>query len=587
MRTWGTGLLLAAWLWPAAIALAQAPLPPVPAPSQVAPPVIAPAPSVATRIALPQVQAGGDVPAAAKKLFFVLIDFDIQDEFPELVATRRELAAPLIGKRISVADVFEFANKLQQAYVRAGYPLVRVVITPQELGKDARVKMRVVDGFIERIDVSAIGAPVRERVGAVVAPLLFRRHLMQADLERWLLIAGETPGLVLNAIFTAGKEIGGSVLVLTGRYRPVSASLYMDNAMPTSFGTMQVVTSVAENGLFGLGEQFLVQFAGFPNEDFTHYYPTRRYMTAALRVPIGGNGWWLELLGTNGKTTPHVPIQQAASFGLLDQTRTRLVYEAVKRRDYELILNARYETTDERLEIIATTPPSAISLDRIRAVRTGMDGIWRIRESGTTLGFGVDYSRGLDVSGARTVQGALATGGVPLSRQGADAVFTKLNGRFEANQVLGQDVFVTFMAFGQTSFGHPLLASEQYDIVGAKMMSGLRAGQLPGDAAWAMRGELGRPFAVTLVQDKPPLLLTPYLFAATGERILELPTALEFHSTHARDLGIGTRINLAGWADFLPDSYAFVEWSSWHINLVMAPQPKDGSRFFAGMLVQY
>src|SRR5260370_17135382 len=104
--------------------------------------------------------------------------------------------------------------------------------------------MRVVDGFIERIDVSAIGAPVRERVGAVVAPLLFRRHLMQADLERWLLIAGETPGLVLNAIFTAGKEIGGSVLVLTGRYRPVSPALYTANPMPPPFPPMPRLTSV-------------------------------------------------------------------------------------------------------------------------------------------------------------------------------------------------------------------------------------------------------------------------------------------------------------------------------------------------------
>src|SRR5260370_40544782 len=105
--------------------------------------------------------------------------------------------------------------------------------------------MRVVDGFIERIDVSAIGAPVRERVGAVVAPLLFRRHLMQADLERWLLIAGETPGLVLNAIFTAGKEIGGSVLVLTGRYRPVAGSPYIGHAVPRSVCPIRGGTSAA------------------------------------------------------------------------------------------------------------------------------------------------------------------------------------------------------------------------------------------------------------------------------------------------------------------------------------------------------
>src|SRR5665213_3296122 len=44
-----------------------------------------------------------------------------------------------------------------------------------------------------------------------------------------------------SAEFAAGKEVGGSVLVLTGRYRPLSVSVYADNAMPAVFGTGQAV----------------------------------------------------------------------------------------------------------------------------------------------------------------------------------------------------------------------------------------------------------------------------------------------------------------------------------------------------------
>src|SRR5664279_3905127 len=225
----GLGLSVAAWLVLGASAWAQS----VPAPSQVAPPVIAP-PSGGGRISLPQVPAGATVPAQAKKLSFKLLGFDIEGEFEELVAARREIEAPLIGKRITVADVFEFADKLQQIYVRAGYPLARVVILPQEFEKSARIKLRVIDGFIERMDLEAIPPPVRGRVAAVLAPLLRKTHLKQSELERQLLIAGEAPGLILNAVFAAGKEVGGSVLVLTGRYRPISLSVYTDNAMPAS-----------------------------------------------------------------------------------------------------------------------------------------------------------------------------------------------------------------------------------------------------------------------------------------------------------------------------------------------------------------
>jgi hemolysin activation/secretion protein len=569
-----------------ATALAQQP---APAPSQVVPPVIRPAPSVGTRIALPQVQAGGEIPAAAKSLYFVLVDVDVEGEFAEFVAKRQELAAPLIGKRISVADVFEFANKLQQLYVGAGFPLVRVVILPQELGKDARVKIRVIDGYVERIDATAIAAPVRGRVEAVISRLINHHHLRQSELERWLLLAGETPGLVLNAVFSAGKEVGGSVLVLTGRYRPFSVSLYHDNAMPDSYGTAQVVSTLAENGLAGFGEQFLVSVGGYPNWDFFDYYPTRRYLSAVLAAPIGIDGWRFELAATDGKTTPQHPL--SPTFGLLDQTRAKLSYEAIKLRDLELIANARYETTDERIDTLAIAIPTPISLDRIRAVRGGMDMIWRRRESGTTMAAGWDFSRGLDAFGARTAEGAAlaAAGGIPLplSRQGADAVFSKLTGHLEINQTLPSDFFLAFMAFGQTSFGRPLLTSEQFDLVGAKMLSGFTAGQFPGDTAWVARGELGHPVALPLIEGRGPLIATPYLFAATGGRVLEQPTVLEIRSQRATNYGIGTRFNLAGLYDFSPDSYAFVEWSHSHVDLVIPPMPTDGNRIFAGVLISY
>jgi hypothetical protein len=49
----------------------------------------------------------------------------------------------------------------------------------------------------------------------------------------------------LRCTVAAGQQVGGLVLVLAGRYRPVSPSLSMDNAMPAVFGTGQVVTGVS------------------------------------------------------------------------------------------------------------------------------------------------------------------------------------------------------------------------------------------------------------------------------------------------------------------------------------------------------
>lgn len=571
------GLAAALWLSLCAGAWAQA----VPAPSQVAPPVIAP-PSGGGHIVIPQVPAGAQIPPEAKKLTFKLLGFDIKGEFEELVAQRKQLAAPLLGKRITVAQVFEFADQLQQIYAKAGYPLARVVLLPQEFEGAARIKLQVIDGFVERLDLDALPWQVQHRVAAVLAPLQFKTHLMQSELERQLLIAGEAPGLVLNATFAPGKKIGGSILVLTGRYRAVSLSVYGDNDMPVVFGTGQGVVTASANSWLGLGEQLTVTTAGLPDKDFVSEFPTRRYLGGTFSLPLGIDGWKFEAGGTDGITTPRID-PTVATKGVYDEGYAKVSYEVLKRRDYELTLNERLDAANETIESLAVTPIAPLSQDRVRALRTGADGIWRLRESGTTIIYGANYSRGMDALGARCSN--VATPVLPLSRLDADCSFNKVDGHLEIDQALDHDFFDNFYAAGQDSFHRALLTSEQYDIDGAKLLSGFTAGSLPGDTAWVARDELGRNFTNQLPAGSlySGVIWSPYVFGATGERILEDPTVLEIGSVHATNYGVGMRYNLVPAVDPMPNAYGFVEWSRRYTNETAL----NGDRIFAGLLLQY
>lgn len=548
-----------------------------PSPSQAAPPAIAP-PVAPGRISIPQVPAGASIPAEAKKLRFKLLGIDVRDEFDALAPERKAIAEPLVGKQVTVAQIFEFADKLQQVYVRAGYPLVRVVILPQEFEGSALIKLAVLDGFVERMDYEAIPDKVRARVSTVLAPLLDQRHLQQATLERRLLIAGEAAGLTLNATFAAGKKIGGSVLVLSGKYRPASISVYSDNAMPAVFGTGQVVTSANFNSLLGLGEQFNVSASGLPDKDFTTTFPTRRYLSGSAAIPLGIDGWRFEAGATRGLTTPRVSAN-AASQGLLTQGWAKLSYEAIKLRDYELSAFARFDATDEEVDTLLFTPQVPLSLDRTRVLRTGLTGIWRLRQTGTTFQFDTTYSHGLDAFGARTVNDASTA--LPLSRQGADANFQKWEGHLEISQALPHDFSLSLSAGGQSSFNHAMLTSEQFGIDGSKMLSGFTAGALPGDTAWALRGEIAHASAFPLARGG--LVVTPYLFQATGERKYIAPTALELASIHATNYGAGVRFGLQSVSDYLNNGYGFVEWSHRYAN----DSALDGDRIFTGILLQY
>lgn len=542
------------------------------------PPEIPPTPSV-SQIALPQVPAGAEIPEQAKKLSFVLLDFDIDGEFPELVGQRKALAAALVGKRITVAKLFEFANSLQQLYVRADYPLVRVVLLPQKLGTQARVKLRVVDGYIERLDSTAIAKQVRERVDAVLTPLFNQRHLTQAVLERKLLIAGEAAGLDLNATFAAGKEIGGTVLVLTGQFRPVSASLYTDNSMPSVFGSAQVVLSGSINSPLGRGDQLSFSVAGLPDRSFFEQYPTRRFFSGSYVLPLGIDGWSLEVYGTEGWTTPKVD-PSAASQGLYQQAHARLSYELLKRRDYELVLHGQVEATDEQNYTLVTNPILPLSVDRLRVMRLGADGIWHKRDTGTTVTAGGNYSHGFDILGARSI--ADATPFIPLSRLGANDIFNKVDMHLQVDQSLPRDFFVGFTAAGQYSFGQPLLVAEQFDIAGPRAISGIAAGDIIGDSGYVVRGEIGRAFVQPL-GGFGNVTVSPYVFLANAGRHLYQPTVLEVADVSTVNVGGGIRYNFVPSKLDQPTSYGFIEVSHLDSNVT----GYNAYRLFVGMLLRY
>ena len=551
-----------------------------PSPSQVQPPVIRPVTPTA-RISLPQVPAGAEAPAQAKTLFFVLTGLDIDGEFVELADERAKLVAPFVGKRISVADLFELANKLQQIYVNAGYPLARVVTLPQEIGKSARVKLKVVDGFVERIDAEALPWQVRGRVMDVLKRLIRKTHLTQAELERQLLVAGDTPGLALNSTFGAGNDLGGSLLIVTGRYRAVSASLYSDNAVPKSFRTWQAVSSFSLNSVAGFGEQLNVQVSGYPDETFHTAHALRRYMSGTLTVPLGTDSVRAELYATNGRTTPNVdPL--FATQGHFDRGYFKLGVDAIKRRDQVLSFNARFEATDERVDSLVFVPPVPLSEDRTRVVRATFEGLERWREAGLTFNYSGTFSQGVTGLGARTIDDAtprtfddIVT---PLSRYQADADFVKVDGRFELYQSLPMDLFWSLSVSGQYSFNKPMLTSEQFDITGSKALSGFTSGSLPGDRGWVSRAEFGHTYAPISVMS-----WTPYLFAAYGERILVQPLFGEFPRLAAVNYGGGFRVSLAPSPD-APDLYGFIEWSHRQVG---QDHRLDGDRVFAGIVLRY
>jgi hemolysin activation/secretion protein len=477
------------------------------------------------------------VPAGAERLSFVAGRVVIRGAFPELETLTSVLVRTVEGHRVTVAQVYEFANALEQAYARAGYVLVRVTVPHQKLNDHGRLLIVIVDGFVEAVQVDSVPDRVRALVTGRMAALVGRRHIKLDEIERHLLTAGDVPGLRLKSTLARGKTSGGVLLVLEGTHRLLSTTASLDNRLPSSLGTWSYGTSVALNSAFGFGEQFYAsaQSGGDPALIFDSGSPFR-VLGAGAVLPLGTDGWILNPEYTNSRSQPLPVSGSPASIGQFERFALRLSYPIVRTRSNALSLNGAFEYINQTVALPLFL--ADLNRDRYGAVRIGAAYETGLPWSGAGLLGSATFSQG---AGGRDNADALASG-VPLSRQGADPLFSKLTFDARFTQALSNELRLDFIARTQTSFGNPLLVSEQFSLDGPQAVSAYPSGSLNVDEGGTLRVELVRSFAP--IGTAIPIILSPYAFGSFGAGRLLEPTILERAIVSGGAVGAGVRCGI-------------------------------------------
>jgi hemolysin activation/secretion protein len=508
--------------------------------SQITPPSFRPNLERPGGFALPGTP-GLATPAGAEKLFVKLSGVSIKGGLPALAAATAELEARLTGHTVSGADVFAAARNLEAAYARAGYVLVRVILPPQQLVNGARLKLVVVDGFIERIETKDVPGRVRDRIMHLVGPLTGRRGLMLAEIERRVLLAGDTPGVVLRSTLAPGKAEGAAVLVIDAKYQAVSETLTFDNTLSKSLGGTTLGAGLDFNSIAGLGELIYLRASGHPeggDNGFFDTYPRNRTLAAGFIVPLWVDGLTFNAEYTDARTTP-LAVAGVQTTDTFDRLSLRLRYAWLRGRIGNFNSEVSFDAQDETQSLFVATVPVPLSLDRLRIVRFANDGDV-LTPWGATISGRATASFGIDGLGARSAADASPI--LPLSRQGADASFQKFDVTLSYAQALLEHLAVNVAARAQTSFGQPLLRSEQIGIANTSGLSAFDAGTVVGDEGYVVRTEFSSPWSVPLPTETLGVVAAPYLFGAYGEVSLNDPTALERASVRAASWGGGLHL---------------------------------------------
>ena len=476
-------------------------------------------------------QPGLDAPPGAERLSILIRDVEVEGSLPGLEDEAEVLAARLTRGRIPVSEIFEAATALEADYAEAGYVLARVVLPAQELRDGGTLRIVVVDGFVETIDTSTVPDSIRGRVTALTGPLEERRGLTLSEIERRLLLAGDTYGVALGSALSAGSQPGGTVIILDPAYRPVTGFVGVNNRLPDSVGTWSLDAGIELNSTLGFGEVVYARLSGNPESLFSAD-PAMRTLALGAVVPVGPQGLTFNLEGSrsDARRSGVTPV----SFSRYERLSARLYYPWVRSRSRNLTTQLSFDATEDRLWIDTVAGDIGIYEDRLRVLRLAGDGFW-MSEGGATTEVGAILSRGIDAGGARSA--AEATAALPLSRAGADADFTKLELSARHRRTLGEALVFTVNGRAQTSFGDPLAVSEQFAVATAQDLSAFETGTLSGDSGWVLRTELAYP--VGEAATGLPVDLSPYLFAAAGAVMLEAPQAGEPGTTQAQSFGLG------------------------------------------------
>ena len=487
---------------------------------------------------------GQEAPQGAETLHVTLSGLDVRGGMPELQAETERLEAQLKGKSISGADLFAAANALETAYIRAGYILVRVSLPPQSIRNGQRLKLVVTRGFVEAIDASGLSTRVRHHVERYLSFLVGRNDLTRQELERQLLLAGDTPGLMLKSVLKAGKASGSTVIIVEGYHAAMTGSLDLDNSLSPEMGRWNGGLGVALNSIFGKGEVIYGRIAGYPDISHGSLFdddPCNRLLVFGFSVPLGTKGYWFAMEGTDSRTHPTSTL----GYTLPDHFQrlsTKAGYHWLRSRKANMSTTLTFDISEEKQEIDFDGSRSDFTHDSLRVVRLTQSGDRALFE-GAHISASATLSVGLDMLGARK-----GTFTVPLSRDGAKPDFTKLAIEARFTQAFGHKFGqMSLSAQAQTSFGTALVCSEQIGIGGSQWLSAFQNGNISGDSGVAARAEWSLPTRLPLFPSKSRFgaAIVPYVFAAGGIVTLEQPSAVEHDVTRATSFGAGIRIGMS------------------------------------------
>ena len=483
-------------------------------------------------------------------------------------ASLRALYAGVVGATVPRARLDEIAQSLQTRYRDDGYILTLVRGKFEKSDNKVVFVISAIEGYISAVKLDGDIGPAGRLVFDILEHLTGKRPVKNADLERYLLLANDVPGVTARAVLRReGGEPGAVTLIAQLSRKKVSGLLNFDNRGSNEAGPPEILVSGATNSFTNFGERLeALLFSTFNREQIFGQVNADAFLNS--------DGVRLHSYFGRGNSEPGGILAATGFNGDLQIAGAAVSYPIVRSRRFNFSTDFGVDNYESDITLNGGGTPTTSGSDL---------WIWR-------FGSSVDFQDGVlfDVPAANALNLKVSHGflGISSTRPANEVHFYKVGGdltRVQDLLTIGTVHTALKSSVGGQFTRNILPPSEEYFLGGTRFGRGFFNGEATGDRALGGSLELQANTSFTgvpLLDSGYQLPVQFYGFWDYGRACKLAPGDLD-HTIQST--GVGLRSDLTSWL--------FIETEGVH-RLTTRPQgpavaPEAGYAFFTRVTVHY
>jgi hemolysin activation/secretion protein len=387
--------------------------------------------------------------------------------------------------RFVLADFYQATAALQSKYRTDGYILTRAIVPEQRI-IDGAVQVRVLEGFINSVLVQGEIGPTRSVIETYLANLTEVRPVHARDLERYLLLVNDLPGISAAGILRAGTgEPGAAQLVVEVRRKFVDGFLTVSNRASRFTGPWAGAAGVAANGLLPYGDRLqFIYYSTFDRQEalveaddggFEQIFGVLSY-----EARVGNDGTKVLAEASLGFSRPGGSIAPLGIRSQVDRYGVGVSHPVIRSRQLNWTLGGRLDYIHEHVRV----SNNLISDDQLTVLEIDSNLVF----SDTLFSYAeneiyVTLNQGLPIFGASR------QGDYYLTRPEGAAVFTTIGAEMSRLEDLSEHFRLFMAASAQFAFD-TLLSQAEFRLGGDEIGRAYDPSELAGENGVGVLAEL-------------------------------------------------------------------------------------------------